>query len=509
MKKNLFMVAAVALMALVSCNKEVAPSVENVPVGEIVTFTAYADCVDATKAQLNNDQQSEWVSGDKITIHNGTKGYTFATTEAGAKVDFSYTGNDFSGDKFMAVYPAGNYTVDVEAKTVKANIPTFQQAQAGTYLSEAALAVAYSENTSLSFKNATTLLKFTVNADNVTHVIFHGNNGEGITGDVSVALTNEGTNVTVLPTEIIKDDKKVADLGTWIEFYAWHDENHKYFEKGTSYYIAVAPQVFEKGVTVKVKVDEGEEIVVKTTDKKVTLSPSKIMNLGVLEFEEPTIYEWSIAGSLNGWNTSATPFELDGDYYVAKNVNFEEAGEFKLVNNGTTWYNADGSFETNKWVGIVANDGANISIAAGTYDFYLSGSNLQVVTAGSDKPLAPGIIPVEDGYVYLKPSSNWSQANARFAIYFFGNGETWVSMTKIEGTPYYGAKISDTISKGYTGMIFCRMNPSATANNWNNKWNQSGDLKVSDFTSGNNSFDVPSGSWDSFTDGWKTITQLN
>ena len=36
----------------------------------------------------------------------------------------------------------------------------------------------------------------------------------------------------------------------------------------------------------------------------------------------------------------------------------------------------------------------------------------------------------EPAKLYLVPNSNWTQANARFAAYFFGNGEKWVSMTK-------------------------------------------------------------------------------
>ena len=75
--------------------------------------------------------------------------------------------------------------------------------------------------------------------------------------------------------------------------------------------------------------------------------------------------------------------------------------------------------------------------------------------------------------LYLSPNSNWTQANARFAIYLFGgtSGEKWVSMTKSGN--YYMA----TIPAGdYENLIFCRMNPSTTENGWSNKWNQSGDL---------------------------------
>ena len=66
----------------------------------------------------------------------------------------------------------------------------------------------------------------------------------------------------------------------------------------------------------------------------------------------------------------------------------------------------------------------------------------------------------------------WDKDGARFAAYFFGNGETWVSMTKSGNN--YTVEVPD----GYTNVIFCRMNGSSTENNWANKWNQTGDLTI-------------------------------
>ena len=96
--------------------------------------------------------------------------------------------------------------------------------------------------------------------------------------------------------------------------------------------------------------------------------------------------------------------------------------------------------------------------------------------------------------LYLTPNSNWKQANARFAAYFFGNGDAWVSMTKVEGETDLYEVISP--NKSYTNVIFCRMNPSAAANNWNNKWNQTGDLT---YDGTKNHYTMNSGSWDAGT----------
>ena len=108
-------------------------------------------------------------------------------------------------------------------------------------------------------------------------------------------------------------------------------------------------------------------------------------------------------------------------------------------------------------------------------------------------------------YIFLKPNSNWKQSSARFAAYFFGNGETWVSMTDANADGIYECEIPT--DKTYPSVILCRMNGSTTANNWDNKWNQTGDLNI--LIDGTNLFTVPDGSWDGATTSWSTLWDNN
>ena len=108
----------------------------------------------------------------------------------------------------------------------------------------------------------------------------------------------------------------------------------------------------------------------------------------------------------------------------------------------------------------------------------------------------------DETVLYLKPNSNWLQANARFAVYFFNNGEQWVDMELVDSAENI---YSVTVPDGFKDLIFCRMNPGTTDNNWNNKWNQSGDLKVP--TDGTNLFAINAGEWDCGTNGvWSTYS---
>ena len=108
----------------------------------------------------------------------------------------------------------------------------------------------------------------------------------------------------------------------------------------------------------------------------------------------------------------------------------------------------------------------------------------------------------EGTQLYLVPNSNWKMDNARFAVYCWNasGASNWVSMADADGDGVYEA----VIPAGYDNIIFCRMNPGTTANDWNNKWNQTADLKVP--TDGTNCYTVKEGTWDSGGGTWSTVT---
>ena len=146
---------------------------------------------------------------------------------------------------------------------------------------------------------------------------------------------------------------------------------------------------------------------------------------------------------------------------------------------------------TGKTVNVVFNDGN------GSQTKDLSGvATENLYFDNYVEPVAPSEV-----VVYLKPNANWKLDGARFAAYFFGNGETWVDATLVEGeTDIYAV----TVPTGFENIIFCRMNPNAAANNWNNKWNQTADLKVP--TDGTNLYTVKEDTWDNGGGTWSVYT---
>lgn len=281
------MVAAVAMFAAAACTQEL-ENVEPEVKGETVVYTASTDGAD-TKAVLNETtKKSEWVADDAITVHDGTKGWTFTAAEAGANVDFSNSEGFGAYRPVLAVYPAGTYTADVNAKTVNAYIPTYQPARKGTYNEGAALAVAYSETDEFAFKNAHALIKFTIKCSNIKAIEFYGNNEEAITGNMLVSLNkNNNTIESVVGQETVFEEGKPEEWtgkGTWVKIYSEDEANGWCFENGATYYAAVAPVNFTKGVAINYILSDDTKVeAVKKTDNPVNLTPSKILNIGDLE----------------------------------------------------------------------------------------------------------------------------------------------------------------------------------------------------------------------------------
>lgn len=104
--------------------------------------------------------------------------------------------------------------------------------------------------------------------------------------------------------------------------------------------------------------------------------------------------------------------------------------------------------------------------------------------------------------IYLKPTNLWNADNARFAAYYFDDSSNygWVDMTRTSDCEeVYVAQIP----ANYPNIIFCRMKPTPRENNWDNKWNQIGNLSVED----GKIYTITGGSENAYTGTWGTYVQ--
>ena len=276
MKKNLFMVAAVALMALVSCNKEEINNNEIINEEQIETpsdivFVAEFDQEADTKIALGDlvdgVRKTTWVAGDEIKI-NGT---VFSAKEAGERTEFTTSASFTEAATYRAVYPASSYI-----STTAVDIPATQN---GTFAS-ASIAVAESSTTSLKFNNLVTILKFQVPV-NCSKVTFEST--ESIAGRITVKYT-DGV-MTPDYAGVTQPNKTINVTGSFVP--------------GTDYYVAVKPATH----TFTVKIDGN---VSKASTKAVEVKRSQILNMGVLPepvVAEPVYHNVYVCISDLGWSS--------------------------------------------------------------------------------------------------------------------------------------------------------------------------------------------------------------
>ena len=196
-----------------------------------------------------------------------------------------------------------------------------------------------------------------------------------------------------------------------------------------------------------------------------------------------------IGDKVNNWATNNfdSKYHLtkssDGKTWTISNVTFDVTTKIKLFN---TLIVSEGN---GGWINGEGYGSADVELAPGKYTITYSVANNTFTFTMVERIL----------YLDLSANTNWPKDGARFAVYAWnksGNtttSEAWYSMTKQNDGTY---KVS--IDAKYENVIFCRMNGSATANNWNNKWNQTGDLKAGD----GSVFKIPSGAWDGSTTTW-------
>lgn len=181
------LLSALALFSACQKSEQQAPTK-----GESIVFTA--SFAPETKTVISGTK-SLW-NKDKIRIFNGNhteaqEYVTEATKAATAEFKIKNTEATFTGTSFIAVCPNSLATAawwnSKADKTInKLWLKPEQTATVGTYDPEGHVAVAYTENTALSFRNACALLKFTIKSDNIKGVcVYSSNPNDVLSGNFS------------------------------------------------------------------------------------------------------------------------------------------------------------------------------------------------------------------------------------------------------------------------------------------------------------------------------------
>ena len=308
MKKNLFVVAAVALVALVSCNKETNSPLQPAPVSDIKFEAEFVNEQTKTsigEADENGYRNVTWDLGELVHI-NGTLFKATGHKEDG-KAIFETENLDFAtAEQYNAIYPA-SAGKSLDAVTIPA-------AQDGTF-ANAAIAVAQSENRSLAFMNVASLIKFQVPAAYSKVTIESTAN---LAGAVSVSFNEAGVPVI---GEVTNASKKITL------------ENVK---AGVDYYVAILSG--DHKFTFRF-----DGYLSKASNTSLSASRAEILNLGVLP--ELETFTWGIVGQHQDWTiTNPTPmYKVADKVYAVFNVTLKDNG-FKFAKTGLQDWKTDNTY---------------------------------------------------------------------------------------------------------------------------------------------------------------------
>ncbi len=279
----LFLAAACGLFMMNSCAMEEIFADKEIMEDSRI-FVAEFDGA-SSKTILTENTRTLWEDGDRIMIYDGVvlgdrDGIEYSTSlaEAAPSAEFAKVNPDAVqiGTRFLALYPAGadmsgTAAANLEYRIIsKVNLPSSQKAVAGSYDPACALAVAYSEDENLLFRNVNALLKFKVGNEGVRTVRITALNAESLTGVKALQYKDEGP-VAINAGSAGESDSRVeitAGEGT--------------FEAGKEYYASVYPQTLQGGFSVEF-IGAGGSVTVKSYAKSLELKRNVILNLGTIE----------------------------------------------------------------------------------------------------------------------------------------------------------------------------------------------------------------------------------
>lgn len=176
----LFAAALCAALAM-SCKKDgPAEDPGNDDNNPPVTGTPEAMTFTVTPEDVSIDgYDNTWAAGDCISIFEGAANNKFEFT-----ADNKFDGSAIASGSYYALYPYSE-SAELAGDAITVEIPSGQTGEITDLI-----AIGYSASGDMSMKNATGLLKFTLEEDNVTKVTISGNDGQVLAGKVSIAWNN-------------------------------------------------------------------------------------------------------------------------------------------------------------------------------------------------------------------------------------------------------------------------------------------------------------------------------
>ena len=286
MKKLL--VFAVAALALAACTQE-----RNVVPGEPGEIAITATHVSTRSALQVTEGETPtynilWDAPDRILVgYAGTTPAEFTSRNEAPVAETSFFGKlpEGSGDLY-GIYPATSGNTVNSDGTFTIAVKNEQTAVAGSYDPEAFPSVAVSDSKNLGFQNVCGLLALQVGYDDVTQIVLSETESDEISVDDNQAAGSRNAPQNGIPggilTVAIEDGvPAVTEFTETLQCIVLNAPDGGVFSPEETYYMAVAPYTFSKGVTFTV-VRQGGGSFSLVYDESKSVERNKVHGVGVL-----------------------------------------------------------------------------------------------------------------------------------------------------------------------------------------------------------------------------------
>ncbi|MBE6251661.1 MAG: hypothetical protein E7111_08465 [Bacteroidales bacterium] len=319
--KKIVYILSVALAAA-ACSKTENPANNNEaqePGAGTVEFSAVFGEAPVVKSELSGTSVL-WNVGDEISILWNGGSTTAKADAAGAQANFSATVDEAA--EYFAVYPsAASVTLSEGSLTV--GIPAEQN---GAF-EDANIAIARTSDNTLVFKNLCALGKITLSRTDIASVVFKGNDGKALAGDVTLSLDANGV-------------PSVASTASPAGEIVLTPASGDAFAAG-DYYFAAIPSTLEDGVSFTLTTVSGNTILGQASANPAELERSVALYFGTLDAAgSPTTMTLTfdfLGEALEGWPTAAQPANtLENKYvtYPLDGTNYTFALHFPTTTDG-------------------------------------------------------------------------------------------------------------------------------------------------------------------------------
>lgn len=305
--KRFFLFALVASV-LAACStdttQDLTPEIPTVPTQLYASF----DGQDA-RVELQG-RTMVWTAGDLVSVFylsNGNDKWAFQGStgdESGSLMKVAAGEATSATSRVVAVYPySDTYSIDPATLVVRASLSAEQSYLKDSFGVGSSILVSSGETDHLVFKNVCGWLKLQfagADATCVEKITLRGNDGEQVAGNIYIN-SSDGSCVTASVSDAASADDVILtsvtlDCGSGVELNG---------ESPTSFYIALPPQTFAKGLTATAVCADGTQMT-KTTPKQVVVKRGHIVPMEEVKYAATNvIYYTSTDGSV------VTPDETD------------------------------------------------------------------------------------------------------------------------------------------------------------------------------------------------------